>query len=199
MGYILAGDNKVTITKYLVNRYDNKRGLVLTINTTSDNISLADLDALCENIKANKLDILVYNSSDELEVTLRGFYHNCIVSKGTDGILTAEITNESENTYQIGILQDRSSQLENTASKQAQAISDQNTAISEQAQQLTEQGETIAAQTEQVMVLEATTAEQMLTLDSLLLDVIPAVITDAVVAAVAEALASNPSTDNVEE
>ena len=168
MSYILAGDTKVAITSYGVRRHDNKRGLVLTLTTTTDKISLADLDALCEQIRAEKLDILVYNDANELVTTLRGFYHNCIASKDVEtGILTAEITNESENTYQIGLLKDRSMHLEDTAMEQAQ----------------------------QVMLLGEANFMQMTTIDSLLLEIIPAVIADAVTVAVADAFASNSVTE----
>lgn len=127
--YILAGDHKVTITKHTVNRYDNKRGLVLTLTTTKDNISLADLDAICDDIRVNKLDILVYDETDELVATLRGFWHNCLVSKDSvDGSLKAEITNESENTYQIGVLQNRSTNLEkNSVAQRTQLVGLDNT------------------------------------------------------------------------
>lgn len=110
--YILSGETKVTITNYVVNRYDNQRGLVLSIYTTKDNISLIDFDTFCVGIKTDHSDILVYNDNDELEQTLRGFYHNCYISVDNNtNTLTAEITNESENTYQIGLLQDKNDLL----------------------------------------------------------------------------------------
>ena len=120
--HILAGETQVTITSHIVNRHDNKRGLVLTIKTTTDNISLADADALCTTIKENSLDILVYNDNSELVRTLRGFYHNCICSKDTDGVITVEITNESENTFQIGLLKDENNALKGTVALQENEI-----------------------------------------------------------------------------
>lgn len=123
--HILVGETQVTITSHVVNRHDNKRGLVLTIKTTADNISLADADTLCTTIKENKLDILVYDDNNELVHTLRGFYHNCLCSKDTDGIITVEITNESENTYQIGLLRDENQTLRNTVATQTQTINAQ--------------------------------------------------------------------------
>lgn len=124
--YILSNNSKVTITNYVVNRYDNSRGLVLSIYTTKDNISLNDFDTFCTDIKDNHYDILVYNDSDELVQTLRGFYHNCSITIGQDmNSLTAEITNESENTYQIGILKDRNSILENDLTNAQLALVEQ--------------------------------------------------------------------------
>ena len=67
--------------------------------------------------------------------------------------------------------------------------------LNEARKQIEEQKETITAQTEQVALLEETSAMQMSTMDSLLLDVIPTVIEDAVKTAVAEALASNSTTE----
>ena len=60
--------------------------------------------------------------------------------------------------------------------------------LNEARKQIEEQKKTITAQTEQVAFLEETSAMQMSTMDSLLLDVIPAVIEDAVKSAVAEAV-----------
>jgi len=131
--YILSNETQVQITNYVVNRYDNKRGLVLSIYTTKDNISLVDFDTFCTNIKNNKSDIMVYNDSEELEQTLRGFYHNCHISLDNEtNMMTADITNESENTYQIGILQDRNATLEALVTEYENDLTDTQLALVEQ-------------------------------------------------------------------
>lgn len=131
--YILANETQVQITNYVVNRYDNQRGLVLSINTTKDNISLSDFDIFCTEIMTNESDILVYNDSNELEQTLRGFYHNCHISLDNNtNLMTADITNESENTYQIGILQDRNAILESAVVQYENDLTDTQLALVEQ-------------------------------------------------------------------
>lgn len=185
--YILAGDHRVTITKHVVNRYDNKRGLVLTIETTKENISLAELDAICDEIMANKLDIFVYNDADELQTTLRGFWHNCLVTKNMSGLLVAEITNESENTYQIGILQSRSGALEETSMLQSQQINAHTTS-------LTQHTQAIANHDMQVNGLVESATMQSATLDNLLLEVFPVIISTAIDNALAQVLANNSNT-----
>lgn len=194
------GNTTIEITS-CVRMRDVKRGFYLDIKIPKDNSSM---DALIDLLDGNEETIYVTDAAGN-ESAYNGFkmLSNLSLENGVYQVCqvcTSEI--EAQLSIAQNKIAEQATALEvanRTIAEQAQAISDQNTAISEQAQQLTQQGETIAAQTEQVMVLEATTAEQMLTLDSLLLNVIPAVITDVVVAAVAEALASNPSTDNVEE
>lgn len=83
----------------------------------------------------------------------------------------------------------------NTIAEQGNVIVEQGKSIEEQKATIEEQTVTIAEQTELVAVLEETSVMQMATLESLLLEVIPTVITETVTIAVEEALASNPTTE----
>ena len=196
--YILVGDTRVDIVSQTVNRHDSRRGLVLTITTTRENISLGDLDALCTDIMANKSDILVYNDNDELVTALHGFCHNCIVSSDAEnGTIKAEITNESENTFQIGLLQGRSMNLE--AAAQAHSVQ-----IEETAEVVLAQSEVIATQMEQVGCLTEQSVMNLEAIEMLMLDVIPSVVQSAIEAALAdilptEELVEDEVTDNVVE
>lgn len=78
-------------------------------------------------------------------------------------------------------------------------VNEQNAVITAQGETITTQSETIAAQSEQVTMLEESSVIQTATIDSLLLEIIPAVIADAVTVAVAEALASNSTTEESTE
>lgn len=187
--YILVDDTRVDIVSQTVNRHDSRRGLVLTITTTRENISLGDLDALCTDIMANKSDILVYNDNDELVTALHGFCHNCIVSSDAEnGTIKAEITNESENTFQIGLLQGRSTNLE--AAAQAHTVQ-----IEETAEVVLAQSEAIATQMEQVGCLTEQSVANLEAIELIMLDVIPSVVQSAIQEALADIL---PSEDSME-
>lgn len=165
--YIKVNDVRVDIESQTVNRYDSRRGLVLTITTTREHISLGELDSLCTDIMTNKSDIYVYNDNDELVTVLHGFSHNCFVSSDSDtGKLKAEITNESENTFQIGLLQGRSINLEEASERHASQIE-------ECAEVIMAQSEIIAIQEEQVGDLIEQNAMSVEAIETMLLDVIP--------------------------
>lgn len=86
-----------------------------------------------------------------------------------------------------------------TIAEQGNTIVNQGKKIETQKALIDEQTEQITAQTEQVAVLEETSVMQTATIESLLLEIIPAVISDAVTVAVAEALASNSTTEEETE
>lgn len=77
---------------------------------------------------------------------------------------------------------------DNELKTHARVITEQNAVIEQQTN-------AIAEQTATMVVLEESSVIQMATIESLLLEVIPAVITDTVNIAVAEALASNSTTE----
>lgn len=92
-----------------------------------------------------------------------------------------------------------------TITAQQKAIEEQGTTLAEQANTIVEQGntiaeqtETIAAQAEQVVMLEEASVMQTMTLESLMLEVLPDLMASTVEEAVARALATNPTTDDSE-
>lgn len=159
-------------------------------------------------------------SHDELKALFTDNQHDLIVTE-EDGSTTTysgyaqldEIREKAGVYTVIQICTSETIHLLNEARKQIEeqngtittmqgVIDTQNTALENHAKVITEQQATIeqqtatiAAQTEQVAVLEETSFIQMATLESLLLEVIPTVITETVTIAVEEALASNSTTE----
>lgn len=162
-------------------------------------------------------------SHDELKALFTDNQHDLIVTE-EDGSTTTysgyaqldEIREKAGVYTVIQICTSEAIHLLNEARKQIEeqsgtittmqgVIDNQNTALENHAKVITEQqatieaqAETITAQTEQVAILEETSFIQMATLESLLLEVIPTVITETVTIAVEEALASNSTTEVVE-
>ena len=125
---------------------------------------------------------------DELYALFDGCTENIVVidDEGTENVYTGFKT--------IG-----SFSLENGVYKVAQVCTSEYEAQLSIAQnRIAEQTNVIAAQAEMIGLLEEATVEQIATIDSLLLDVIPVVIADAVTAAVQDALGSNSDTETGE-
>lgn len=138
--------------------------------------------------------------------TQRGFFLDLVIPKSSIGMdelyalldgntepIVVVDADGTENTY-LGFKETGSFALEGGAYHVAQICTSEYEAQLSLAQtKIAAQDETIAMQTQQMCVLEEMNMMQLSTIDSLLLEVIPAVIADTI----AEALASN-STPEVE-
>lgn len=165
---------------------DTKRGFYLDIKIPKDSISMDELSTLLDG---NTETIFVIDDAEN-ESAYNGFKMLSNLSL-ENGVYTVCQACTSEIEAQLSIAQ-------NKVTEQAKALEDTNRVVAQQIETIVQQGNTIdrqseiiTAQAEQVMMLEETAVVQMSTIDSLLLDIIPAVIADAVTTAVADALASN--------
>lgn len=220
---ITIGNTTIAITSCTRMR-DLKRGFYLDIKIPKDSISMDELSALLDGntetiyvidgenesayngfkmLSTLSLEDGVYQvcqaCTSEIEAQL-SIAQNKVAEQAKELEATKQVVNQQAEiiTAQGEVISNQGAVIESqgeTIATQQKAIEDQVTALAEQAATIAEQGETITAQTEQVMVLEEASVMQMSTIDSLLLEVIPAVITDAVTVAVAEALASTSTTD----
>ena len=201
--YIIAGANQLTITKHNVQR-DNGIGLVLTLEIARDTIAIGDLETIVNDIGKNAYEITVYNDNDEKVAILPAFEcEPSINAKGT--AYYVEFINASENSFQIQRQRLMIETLEALTQTQNNALTAHANAIEAQAETIATQNEVIASQAEaleaqggQVGLLEEVSAMQMMTIESLLLEVIPEVVKVAAAEAVAEALATNSPTETPE-
>lgn len=169
---------------------DKVVGVYAQIEIPTTEISHDDLKALFTD---NQHDLIV--TEDESTTTYSGYAQlDEIREKG--GVYTVIQICTSEAMHLLNEARKQIEEQQVTITEMNGVIIDQNTALENHTKVIKEQQETITAQTEQVAFLEETSAMQMSTLDSLLLEVIPAVITDAVTVAVAEVLASNSTTED---
>lgn len=178
---------------------DKVVGVYAQIEIPTTAISHDDLKALFTD---NQHDLIV--TEDESATTYSGYAQlDEIREKG--GVYTVIQICTSEAIHLLNEARKQIEEQNGTITTMQGVIDTQNTALENHAKVITEQQatietqtETIAAQTEQVAILEETSFIQMATLESLLLEVIPTVITETVTIAVEEALASNSTTEVVE-
>ena len=98
--YIIAGENKLTISKQTVYR-DNGVGLILKIEVARESIAIGDLETIVQDIGDNAREITVYDDNDAKVQILSGFHCEPNISaKGS--VYTVEFINASENTFQLG-------------------------------------------------------------------------------------------------
>ena len=178
---------------------DTKRGFYLEIKIPKDNISM---DALSALLDGNEQPITV--TDGENVSVYNGFKMRSNLSL-ENGVYTVYQACTSEIEAQLSVAQNRVAEQEKALeitkqllTAQAEVITAQGNKIIEQGVLIDEQSALIDEQSEQVLFLEEASTVQMTTIDSLLLDIIPAVVADAVRVAVADALESN-STTNVPE
>lgn len=146
--HITAGENRVPITKQTVRR-DNGIGLILRIEVDRESMSIGDLETIVRDICDNALEITVFNDNDEKTQLLSGFHcEPNILIKGNTYVV--EFLNASENTYQIG--------------RQRQMIADME--------------QTIATQRELITSLTKENDVLTNTIEGILLDVIPSVVSN---------------------
>lgn len=153
--HIIAGEHNLTITKQTVYR-DNGVGLILEMEVARDSIAIGDLETIVQDIADNAFGIEVFNDEGEKVQILSGFHcEPNIIAKGAT--YTVEFINASENTYQIGRQQLRIEDLEKEA----------------------------VVQSERSAALEEISAVQVGAIESILLEVIPSTINEAVAQAMA--------------
>ena len=163
--YILAGTNRLTITKH--NEYRDKNvGLILTIEVDKNTIDINEFKTVIDDIVNNALDITVYNDSDEKVAILSGFHcEPSIIIK--NGMYKAELINASENTFQLGRQKLMIEALENLTTQQTAAIHSQHELLNKQEKNISDlimnidkQTRTIAFQKENIISLEEQLAIQ---------------------------------------
>lgn len=216
MTTLTIGSKSFKINSYTKKR-DAKRGFYLDLYIPQESIGMDELFNLLNNNEEN----IIITTGEGTENIFMGFKElGAISCEG--GVYNVAQVCTSEYEAQLSLAQNKINEQDNVISTMqgvidaqdnelkahATVITQQNEQLTAQAEQLTEQGKSIeeqqntiaaqadiiATQTELVGVLEETSVMQMATIESLLLEVIPAVIADAV----AEALASN-STETEEE
>lgn len=170
--YLLASDeSKLVISGYKVLR-NNTSGLSLEVKVDRTSTSFDEVETYFNNIIDNKLKLYVYNDTDEKEQSLSGFNLELFIGvKGT--LLDVTLKCESENTYQIGLLQDKTSKQENT-------LTAHDTAINQHTNVINNQGTALQNHENQIVNLGNSGAMQMSTLEAVILNIIPTAISDAV-------------------
>jgi hypothetical protein len=179
---------------------DLQKGFYLDLVIPKASIGMDDLYALLDG----NTEPIVITGTDGVENVYMGFKEIGGFSLENGSYKVAQICS-SEIEAQLSLAQNKVAEQNNVISSMQSVIDTQTIAlenhtkvITEQAQTIAEQTATIEAQTEQMAVLEESAVMQTATLESLLLEVIPMVITETVTVAVAEALASNSTTEVVE-
>ena len=192
------GNTTIEITSCTRKR-DLQKGFYLDLVIPKESIGMDDLYALLDG---NEEAIVI--TDGEVENTYRGFKEVGSFACENGSYTVAQICT-SEIEAQLSLAQNKVAEQNTVIASMQDTITAQNTALENHAKVITEQQatieaqtETIATQTEQVALLEETSFIQMATLESLLLEVIPTVITETVTIAVEEALASNSTTEVVE-
>lgn len=198
--YILAGENQLTVAREPNVYRDRGVGLILTLEVIKETITFDALEVIINDIVDNAREIAVYNDNEEKIALLSGFHcEPSIIVKG--GVYKVELIDASENTYQIGVqklmieqLNQLSANLTNTVNTQGEHMTGLEKTISEQSESILNQKEAIDAQAEAA-------AMQNATIDTILLELLPAIIETAVSDAVANALSNNSNTtdDSTEE
>ena len=156
--HIIAGENNLTIMRQNVHR-DNGVGLILKIEVARDSVGIADLEAIVQDIADNAREITVFDDNGEKVAILSGF--RCepkIYAAG--GVYTVELIDASENTFQLGRHKLMLEKLENKAA---------------------------AAET-QFEALGEMSVSQLDAIDSILTEVFPAVVAEAVSIATEQAV-----------
>lgn len=193
------GSTTIAITSCTRMR-DIKRGFYLDIKIPKDSISMDELSALLDG---NTETIYVING--ENESAYNGFKMLSTLSL-ENGVYQVCQACTSEIEAQLSIAQNKvaeqAKELEATkqvVNQQTETINAQAEVITAQGETIRTQGETITAQTEQVMVLEEASFMQTMTIESLMLEVLPELMATTVEEAVARALEANSSTENTDE
>lgn len=170
--YLLASDeSKLVISNYKVLR-NNVSGLSLEIKVDRTATTFDEVETYFNNIIDNKLKLEVYNDAEEKEQSLSGFSLELYIGvKGT--LLDVTLKCDSENAYQIGLLQDKTA-------KQETVLNEQSDAINQHANVINNQGTALATHEQQITGLNQSSGVQMSTLEAIILSVIPTAIADAV-------------------
>mgnify|MGYP003311891854 CR=1 FL=1 len=172
---------------------DKVVGVYADIKIPTTAISYEELKALFTD---NQHDLIV--TEDEATTTYSGYAQlDEIREKGGEYTVIQICTSEA-----IHLLNEARKQIEEqqgTIAEMGGVITAQDNELKAHAQIITEQNVIIGQQTELVGALEENAVLQTATLESLLLEVIPTVITETVTIAVAEALASNSTTEEETE
>lgn len=178
--YLIAGENNLTITKQNVHR-DNGVGLILNIEVARDSITIGALEAIVNDIADNAYEITVYNDSDEKVAILSGFHcEPAIYVKGS--VYKVELIDASENAFQIGRHKLMLENLETAATAAAATLTTHANAINKQGEKLTEQEG-------QVTTLGEMSVSQLDAIDTILTEVFPAAVAEAVNLATEQAVA----------
>lgn len=180
---------------------DLKFGIYLAIKIAKGNITTAEIESIFDN---NTEVITV--TDDNGNVTEYGGYSELGKYSYDEGYYYISQICVSEAQHQINMLKNQNIAQAAINADVEQALANQMSTNLQVSEALTAQEATnsqvasvLNTQTEQVNVLTESTAMQMASMDSLLLDVLPAIITDAVTIAVAEALANNTTSEEVVE
>lgn len=223
MKTLTIGSKTFEITS-CVRMRDVKRGFYLDIKIPQASISMDELCALLkdneqtitvtegENVSAYNGFKLLSNFSLE-----DGVYHVCqactseieaqlsvaqnkVAEQAKALEATQQVVNQQAETItaQATTIAEQGETIKTqgeTIATQQKAIDDQVTALAEQANTIAEQGETITAQAEQVMGLEEASMMQTMTIESLMLEVLPDLMASTVEEAVARALEANSSVE----
>jgi uncharacterized coiled-coil protein SlyX len=181
MTTLTIGSKSFPITSYTKKR-DTKRGFYLDLYIPQESIGMDELF----NLLNNNEETIVITTSDGTENIFNGFKELAAISC-EGGVYNVAQVCTSEYEAQLSLAQSKIAEQDAVITEMNGVITAQDNEIKAHAKVITEQNEIIGQQTELVAVLEETSAMQMSTIESLLLEVIPAVIADTV----AEALASN--------
>lgn len=199
MKTLTIGATSFAITNCTRHR-DTVRGFYLNIEIPKENIGMDELYNLLDGTE----EPIVVTEADGTVNTYRGFKtlggFAC-----ENGVYKIAQVCTSEYEAQLSLAQNKIEEQNKALEATNQVIGQQNEVINAQAEAIAAQGltidsqsETIAAQAEELVFLGETATVQMSTIDSLLLDIIPAVIADAVTVAVADALVSNSNAGDSE-
>ena len=171
-------------------KWDKIAGVYAQIAIPTTAISHDDLKALFTD---NPHDLIVTEEDGSTE-TFSG-YAMLDEIRERDGVYTVIQYCTSTPMHLLNEAKKQIEAQQTTISTMNGVITAQDNELKAHAKVITEQNAVIEQQTALVGALEETSVIQMATIESLLLEVIPAVITDTVTIAVAEALASNSTTD----
>lgn len=185
---LTIGSKSFPITSYTKKR-DVKRGFYLDLYIPQTSIGMDELFNLLNNNEEN----IVITEADGTENIFMGFRELAAISC-EGGVYNVAQVCTSEYEAQLSLAQNKINEQDNVISTMQGVIDAQDNELKAHANVITQQDVVIKQQTEQVAVLEETSIMQMETLESLLLEVIPAVIADTV----AEALASNSTAEDEE-
>lgn len=182
--YLLASDgSKLTIDNYQVLR-DRTTGLILSVHIEKTKTTFDALETYFNNIIENSLSLEVYNDSEEKEQSLRGFSFELYIGANYANF-DIRLKCDSENTYQIGILQDKAAKQDSALAEQRIMINEQGYTLNEHAEAISTQGSELATQKQTSVALTEQSTTQSDTLDVLISEVIPTAIDVAIEASVA--------------
>lgn len=166
-----------------------------TITEMSGVITAQDGELKAHAKVITEQSVVIAGQTEELELHKATLIEQKATIDEQAGLIEAQGVTLAEQKATIAEQGEAIADHNSTIAEQNKAIAGQNSTIAEQGNTITTQGKSIEEQKAQVAVLEETSLMQTATLESLLLEVIPIVIAEAV----AEALASNSTTPEVAE